>query len=103
MQDWDGKLASAASVGEVMAILGDFLRYQRAEHQNALLPAHCRHIVLTTPADVEWWLRELNAAPLAYGTGRMILQLTRGTFAAAWRRLDQLGYCAAMREASPAR
>jgi hypothetical protein len=92
MQVWEGRLATAGSVAQVMATLGDFLRHQRTERHNAMLPSHCRYIVLTTPADVEWWLKELEAAPPGYGTARMILQSTRAVFSCAWRRLELLGY-----------
>jgi hypothetical protein len=98
MQVWEGQIATAGSVAQVMAAMGDFLRHQRSERQNALLPAHCRHIVLTTPADIEWWLRELEAAPPGYGTARMILQSTRAVFSCAWRRLELLGYSVPPRE-----
>jgi hypothetical protein len=92
MQGWDGKLTNAASVAGVMQIMGEFLAHLRAERQHALLPASCRHMVLTTPADIEWWLHELESAPAGYGTGRMILQMTKTTFSVAWQRLTQLGY-----------
>lgn len=103
MQQWDERLTRAETVDEVMGTLGEFLRHQREERHDALLPVHCRYIVLTTPTDVQWWLRELEAANAGYGAARMILQTTRGTFHRAWERLQALGFGSNTRETTPVR
>ena len=92
MQPWEGQLNDARSVDDVMVAVCDFLNHQRAERHDALLPVNCRHIVLTTPSDIEWWLRELEAANPGYGAARMILQTTRQVLQRAWERLNALGY-----------
>jgi hypothetical protein len=101
MQAWDARLANAGSVAQVMAIMGEFLRNARSERHSALLPPNCRHIVLTTPGDVQWWLKELQAAPAGQGAARAVTQTTCATLAAARDRLEELGYHLPVEEPLP--
>jgi hypothetical protein len=97
MSDYEERMSAAASVDEVMALLSEYLRELKRERQNGLLPAHCRHMVLLSPADVQFWRDELDTAwdvfpTKAYHAGRTVLEVSRAVFGAAWDRLTALGY-----------